>query len=91
VIEPRERDEASARPPCGQVLQPDRLLARKPQQAADEGKSPPIGRRIEGGGLRPRRIVAGTGMLASPVMNVVKGAQIQIRFIRRTRNEAADA
>jgi hypothetical protein len=39
-------------------------------QAPDEGKSPPICRRIEGVGLRPRRIVAGTGVLASPVTNV---------------------
>jgi len=33
-------------------------------------ESPPIGLRIECDGLRLRRIVAGGGVFASPVMNV---------------------
>jgi hypothetical protein len=39
-------------------------------QAPDEWKAPPICVCIERAGLRFRRIVAGTGVFASPVMNV---------------------
>jgi hypothetical protein len=70
VIEPRERDEASARHRADRYYNRTVYWHKSLMQAPDEGTSPPIGRRIEGAGLRPRRIVAGTGVLASPLMNV---------------------
>ena len=81
MIGTTDRDEVSERPECGQVLTEERVYwTESLVQAPDERSR----RRMPShrcDGLRLRRIVAGTGVFASPVMIVVRDPPVNRRAL----------